>query len=738
MQYIFWLNDMHINEPVGWADFELSMKRDDKTHGIQFEASTGPLRFYGAAAQYLIDQKEAYGIKANVVFTAQEFCDDPYTPFEEITGRLNFGQYKSTCGTQCIVSIPMEEDGCKVVFKNRYDHKVDLDLFTANDGMTSLAPYVALGITLDMPAKALQAAVDGSVSADDAVVEFTEAMIGSGQLALRPNYSIERYNNIQTGQLIAVSNWDSSESPDFPMTPQLLFEDIIDCFDGNFLYSSRLRGDLAINYVGENEFTNIVQVTHRIVKWDAVGDLFTDGEILQSAILFNTSIPGQSLPFNLAFDNELSGTTTIEEGVGVYAYLFIQTFSSSVDQIAVQAIFHTDTAFAVTAVRTCPTTTAQVYVVHETLSRVAESITNNCIRVKSNYYGRTDSQPFAFEQDGCGSLRMLTSGLKIRNAPDGKFFASMKELVDGLSAIDNIGFDIIDDPDIPGKYIMRPEDVSFFYQDEEIFIIDHIPQASDEMQEQMHYSKVNVGYKKWEVEGVNGLDEFNSTREYRTTLDTVATTLDITSNLVAGSYPYEITRQQNFADSGAADTKFDNDIFILTLLRNAYDFVVEQGNTTDPSGFFDPATIINAKLSPVRNLMRWFKTIAAGYVSLADSDSKLMFNAGTGNFTARMEVAEGAYDGQCKIENAPITENQQVFSTHFARAEDYTPLWKNEIEAFDYPLRVSEYKSITALPYGYISYRCGSSGEFKKGFIKEIKFKPARGMANFSLLKKWT
>ncbi len=732
MTYSFFLDELEIEEPIGFDDFELSMRRDEKTHGIQFEASTGSLRFYGDAARYLIGQYDTYGIKANVVFAAQEFCDDPYTPFEEISGRLNFGQMKENCGDLCTVEIPLEEEGCKVVFKNRYDQKVDLDLQVASDGVSALANYAALGITLDMPAKALQSAVDGSVKAnEDNIVEFQQSLF-EDEILIRPTYATERYNNIQTGQLIPVSNWDSTASPDFPITPQLLFEDTITCFSGDFDIQSTINGLLEITDAS-GPVVQIESVYHQIIQWDGVGNIFDDGVIMQSTTLFTGE---QDVPFSLNINNTLQISDSLPEGIGLYAGIRIGT--DGIGGFAnFKITFNPATSFTVNAVKRCPATTAQAYLVHETMSRIAESITNNCVRVKSDYYGRIDSQPFAADADGCGGLRMLTSGLKIRNAPNGKFFASMKDIFEGLNPIDNIGFDIMADADDPKRFVMRVEDVGYFYQDDEVFVIDNIPKSAMDVQEPMHYAKINVGYKKWEVEGVNGLDEFNSTREYRTSLDTISTTLEITSQLIAGSYPYEITRQQNFADSGAADTKFDNDIFIITLLRNAYDFEVELDNVSDASGFFDPDTIINAKLSPLRNLMRWYKTIAAGYRNLSSSENKLFFSAGTGNFNATMETVEGVYDELCKPEAMPISESQHLFVTHFARQSDYTPLWKNELESFDYPLNISEYKQLKDSPYGYISYRCGNSGEFEKGFIKEIKFKPAKGLANFTLLKKW-
>jgi hypothetical protein len=54
--------------------------------------------------------------------------------------------------------------------------------------------------------------------------------------------------------------------------------------------------------------------------------------------------------------------------------------------------------------------------VNEVTSRVIESITNNQLKLTSDYYGRTDSLPFASVADGCGSLRALSTGLDIRRA----------------------------------------------------------------------------------------------------------------------------------------------------------------------------------------------------------------------------------------------------------------------------------------------------------------------------------
>lgn len=729
MQWRFFLDELEIDEPVGWADLELSMNRDDTYHGMQFEVSTGTLRFFGAAANYLIDKKETNAIFNNVVFKAEQTCEENnYT--ELVEGRLNFGKYKATCGTLCLVEIPFEEEGCKVTFKNRFDQKVDLDSLFAYDNATVLPDYAQLGKKIRIPAKALQAAVDGSVGADGYENISTHADVAGGLLLVRPEYDVERYNNIKTGQLTGGNNCeDNSGSAECfgPITPQLLFEDLIQCFDGNYDYNIRMKGEVEI---GAN--VNLFHIKHKIVKWDGVGNIFDDAVIVQEATLFDGLPSPPPGPLTQAFDNTFTGTTTIADGIGFYSYIEVGYTTSGGGDITVR--FTDDTFFTLEAIKICPDTQADYYMVHEALSRVAESITNKCLRVKSAYYGRTDSQPFSFDEDGCGSLRMFTGGLKLRNAPDGHFFASAKDLISGLNAIDNIGFEITDDPKITGRFILRIEPVAEFYQDTEILRLESISESVNELQESLHYAKILAGYKKWEVEQVNGLNEFNSTREYRTNADTISTTLDIQSSLIAGSYPIEVTRQQSFAETGAQDTTYDDETFIICLIRNAYDFAIEQGKILNDSNIFDPATVMNYRISPIRNLLRWFKSIINTYPNITSSNSRLFFNAGTANFLAAGLLDDAA---ACRLENNTIAENANLSLLNFTNQAQGTPLFKNETDTFDYPLSIGQYNKLKANPYGYIAHTCGQSSTLKKGFIKEVKFRPARGMANFTLRKKW-
>src|SRR6187551_461294 len=102
--------------------------------------------------------------------------------------------------------------------------------------------------------------------------------------------------------------------------------------------------------------------------------------------------------------------------------------------------------------------------------------------------------------------------------------------------------------------------------------------------------------------------------------------------------------------------------------------MVEQGNVTNPANIFSPSTIYNYRISPIRNLMRWYKSIAPSYVNISDSSNKLFFSSGTGNLIAYGKMTDPA----CRLESMELQENQNLFVTQFADQVEATPLWKNE------------------------------------------------------------
>jgi hypothetical protein len=581
-----------------------------------------------------------------------------------------------------------------------------------------------------MPSKALEVAADGSVvDAGDTLI-FDDFSTGGifVESYIRPTYGNKRIESINATQLeptfYAASSIDAEQGV---LSPVVLIDEVIDCFDDDFDYTFRFKGTYDLYGV-----PGITLFVLKGVLPEGMAKPFSPEGLLLFTILHQEEILASG-PEHVAgtFDKTYTGSTPLQSGEAMWGFMRItQAIKNSSDPN--QVTFDKDTMVNIEAVRECPTSDAKVYMINEALSRSVEAVTNGCLKVKSDYYGRTDSQPYASPQDGCGSLRSLNSGLQLRNAVDAKLFLSPKDCIEGLNPIDNIGFGIEPDPARPGFDVMRVEDVRYFYRNEEVLALRAAPNVKIVVQENEHYSKVLSGYQKWEVERVNGLDEFNSNREYRTSLSSVSNVLTIQSKFVAGGYPIEITRQQSYAASGAADTKYDNEIFIYCVQRAMYDFTIEQGNITSAANIFDPNTIYNWRIRPYSNLQRWFKTIAASYTNIVDTDNKLFFTAGTGNYTASGEMTSTF----CKPENGLKAENADMGQNDFNfLQEDPRPIWRPKTITFKYPLSVGEYKRIKASPYGYISVQCGT-GEWLKGYIVSVQYSPTQGSGDFILRQK--
>lgn len=727
MNQLFYLDDLEIEEPIGFADIELSIKRDETFHGMSYEASTSSLQFYGKAFTYLKNKKETEGVKSNVLFRALSTCEN-YDYEELISGRLNFGKYKESCGDQCTVSLPIEQESCALTLLTRKDQKIDVDKDTGVDNTTILGAYDGLAVETELPAHELDARVEGYVLPEGDIVTIDPDCDENKFIWVRPTYGRELFNSITEGQLIPINSYQVGDADFSRITPQLLYDDNISCFTGEFNYSLRMKGNFTVNNASLTISPGGARIQLVLLGPDAASTYCNPSNVFDYSCVVNQvefyTSTGAFINHDVDFDETLTGTVIIPQGYGLYAWVYFPMGFTCGNPLTVT--FDPETFFLLYTTKSCPATNADLYLIHETLSRVSESITNGCVRVKSSFYGRTDSEPFSFPADGCGGLRSVTSGLKIRRAIEDKFFTSLKDLLEGLNAIDNIGFDIIADPDLPYGALLRIESVDYFYQNVEVLRHDAIPKADTEIEENKHYSRIQVGYKKWEVERVNGLDEFNSTREYNTSIDTINSNLDITSILVAGTYPIEITRQQSFALSGGADTKYDNETFIMCMERGGLynPLQIELGNITNPQNIFSPNTIYNYRISPIRNLMRWYKTIAAGFASLSDALNMLFFSSGTGNLTASGLMT----DTFCRQENSELQENQNIFVTKFTNVSDYTPLWKNELITYEYAMSIADYRAIKENPYGYISAQCGN-GDFSKYWIKEIKYKPMKGMA---------
>jgi len=272
-------------------------------------------------------------------------------------------------------------------------------------------------------------------------------------------------------------------------------------------------------------------------------------------------------PFNFNVFNQTI-TTSILQNENIYIFFTI-TYSCGLDAGQLSLSFKNTNFFKVSIDSVCDPSPANVYLINETLARCTEAITNDCMTVYSDYFGRTDAQPYASDVNGCMGFRSISNGLKIRNAPSPNGFSSprmtvsMKDCFDALNATDNIGMGLEDDPNRPGQKLIRVEPVHYFYNDSVLLTCDHIRTVNRDVDPSIIYSKYRGGYAHFETWNANGLFDLYAGREYRTELSELKNELERVCKFIASDYAIEVTRRQY--GTTTSDWRYDSDIFFLCL-----------------------------------------------------------------------------------------------------------------------------------------------------------------------------
>ena len=261
--------------------------------------------------------------------------------------------------------------------------------------------------------------------------------------------------------------------------------------------------------------------------------------------------------------------------------------------------------------------------VNESLSRISEYTTDNCLQVYSEYLGRPDSAPFEFNTETCAGLMTITKGLLLRNVPipNNPFAVSFNELITAINTIYPVGYTV---ENMGVNEVLRVENWDWFYQNMELIDLGDVS-ANIAPDISLHFKNIKTGYDKYETENYNGLFDIHGEREYTTKLVNHNETLDNTCKFIGSGYAIELTRQQG--DTNSKDWRYDNDTFLLCMRRSGDDIIVEQDNITDDDNILDPPTLLNFRITPARMASNWFKFVTAFMRGVRE----IIFSSGKGN-----------------------------------------------------------------------------------------------------------
>lgn len=378
-------------------------------------------------------------------------------------------------------------------------------------------------------------------------------------------------------------------------------------------------------------------------------------------------------------------------------------------------------------------TEAKAFAIFESGARIAQVISDREDVFRSNYFGRLESQPFAYFQDGCGSKRALLNGFMVRGFPtEGEqqrtIRISMNDYYKGLNAIDNLGLGI---EMIDGLYYVVIEPKKYFYNSSMVLLtFSNIRDLVIAEAPEYYYGRVNIGYDKWETEFSNGLDEFNSKRQFDTGIKAVENELVVESTLVASGYRLEFARRKRYTETVTEDTEFDEDNFIVCLNKDNMTICEKNENFAIVNNVISPETSYNLRLWPEFNYLRWNSVINAGLTKYAGR--KVKFTSGEGNYKAEMQFIDedcsGNWNNELLIGGQPIQWDD-------LNNTDKNPLWLPEVATLKYPISYTDFKVLLNNPKGVIMISATDKDHIPY-YILEVRYIPANGgLADFKLLR---
>lgn len=771
-----------IEDPIGWDATSLILERDPGgKHGVFFMYQAQPYVYEREAGRILTKEYQQYGEAGKMWLNISIDCQDGSTVFVDRL-KFVFSSFQQVTGGVCSVSIPVESNDDGMTLRHRLDQKVNLDSLVAFDGTTALSAYTAAPFTKTIPAKGILLS-DAARNTPDQLVAFPGVWVDSGagatqgwpQLAFFalpfsekssaefggfsfPGATESCHDETMPNSWTKPADW--VELPFFNATNQP--------FDRYFPLSSvpaivnydvefgPIYGAQAVTIEGKYDRTvgmvlDPTLTTTGINIWGIYLGILKAGTTGANAADWTWLSTGDATKWNVWSNNTspLTATTrrtftfsfSVTLNPGDRVYYFDKLMYSKVDTLNQKNAFlitnHDGSYFKLYGTTHTPASTAKLYMINEALSRIAEAVTNNRLRLYSEWLGRKDSQPYALaSSDGCGSHKAITTGLLIRQAEATrpakipKFTLSMNDAWAGLNPLDNLGLGIEPDPNRAGFQRLRIEPWDYFYEPNNIVLqCRDVRELKREVQTGLHYSTFKFGYTKWEADEWKSVDEFMSTREYRVNLESVSNTFQQLSTFVGSSFAIEAARRiGNFTTD---NYDYDDDTFVIAMRRQGGNvnnpLEVQAGDITGAQNINEPATVLNFALRPSIIALRWLPQVLAGYKQSGFS-SRLIFTSGEGNIYA----AGMRSGGTCIPEAHVLTEQQDYTPNDLAAPNKGVPIYELERVTYTYPLSVPDFNALRADPLGLIYWN--NETEFGYGWLDRLDYKIAEGLATFTLI----
>jgi hypothetical protein len=711
-----------VEEPAKWDGIVLNLLRNPIHHGVFSNISTDGLEWIDDAYDLLYDEYLINGPNGKAQTRISYKCEGETAFTEYYLGNFDFNTFDRQCADYCFIKISVNATKCVDVFVSRMGQDVDVEATTNFDGDAitpmSFTPVIIEGQDILLQNKAYNTAgsvfnISGSYPTTGQKIFYIPVYLPNNPLIEYGDFNI---NNV-TQFIVETPAFDSALPPtdlaDWLSYGSNLVNwartvDPLNCIDNDAAIEWRSKGGYEIN----TNFNGSVTVTLVMSKYDENTNSYT---VISSNPTGGGSITVTSgVPIIETFDLSFSTTPAYEEAqylLYFWAVIF-QVNTGSPSNFTFDLTYDAGDAnnyYTMTLDSACdPTTTNGVFL-------------PNLLEFLPTAYLDSSCPSLVVEAElrDCLENYQITKGSFIRNVIEPstpKLFTSFEYIFDQCRKLFNIGWGFDNN-----ETELKVANIEDFYKSNIVVDVGLVDKATFSTARDLIYGTINVGYNKWEAEEYNGLDETNTERQYRRNIDSNPTELDLMADIISAGYTIEITRRKSQAKTGTSDWRYDDDLFIINTFVDDGSVYAYRG-ATDTANLYSPTTRMNLRLTPVRTLMRWFKSICAPTPTITNESQ--LFTSGTGNY-----IAESRFADQCFVETGIVSENQTVIS---ADVENPTPIWQAIYANFDAPLSMTQMELIKLAPYGAIRFRCFDDAYV--GNIVELNHDPNKGIATFKLL----
>jgi hypothetical protein len=368
--------------PKGWEDTELVLKRHDKYEGI-FKDYTVKVEFFcGAGKEYIDNIYDTQGIEAEVTVLIEMDCDESGT-FETLyEGKLIMKSYEKVSAAPEFTRVNLEQDGIIQTVLNRLETKISLSSTETLDGTEVDTTWDHLNYDLTMHSKAFSLISEWQVwvTEDDGV--FASGIFNPGDTVV-VDIPLETITSDISTTFSVVSNFEVGA------TPQPLFEnnEVLDSLELEY----RIKGTFTLNTaaLGKYEILNF-----------SIWKVFTS-----TTALYTTNSGGQFtgvLSYDIPFD--VIGSETFSspaDGQELKFYITIEMAPGDFPDIdplddipfSITLTLDEETTVSINGVSVESESTSKASGIFEVGADIARKITNQADAFRSNYFGRTNSEP---------------------------------------------------------------------------------------------------------------------------------------------------------------------------------------------------------------------------------------------------------------------------------------------------------------------------------------------------------